>query len=433
MKWLSISCDFFPVISRLCFLTLLSFVGKAWAQSPPTQATSGPGSSDYSHADVTIFDHGQGNDGFWIFEPANPTPDSADVVVFTHGQSMYNPNTHGAWVKHMVRRGNIVIYPKYQDNTTTPTPDYPMHALNGIKAALDSLNQPGHVVPRLDHFAMVGHSYGGIISTNLTILADSFNLPEVKALLVCQGYYGNDVALPSYAPVPYDTKMLMIVGANDVVVGSTFGRLLMDSAQVNPAYINLVTHYPDAGGFPVLTAGHEDALAWDNQFDSGETNIVMLGAQVVSKTDAVDFYCFWKLTDALLECAFYNQNCDVAFGDTPAQRFMGEWSDGSPALELDIETRNTTATEEDLHSFMDFTVGPNPSSGEIKVDLFNQRAGSASLQLFDLMGQEVTSFFETKAFIQGEKWTTTVQLPAGTYWLKLSVDDQFQVKRLQVH
>ncbi|MEZ4892408.1 MAG: hypothetical protein R2778_05270 [Saprospiraceae bacterium] len=53
-------------------------------------------------------------DGYWLFEPADPKPDSAEVVVFLHGYGAYNPMAYGKWIKHLVAKGNIVIYPRYQ-------------------------------------------------------------------------------------------------------------------------------------------------------------------------------------------------------------------------------------------------------------------------------------------------------------------------------
>ena len=49
--------------------------------------------------------------------------------------------------------------------------------------------------------------------------------------------------------------------------------------------------------------------------------------------DALDGYGIWKLTDALLACAFVGEWYEHAFGNTPEQRLMGAWSDGVPVHE----------------------------------------------------------------------------------------------------
>ena len=50
--------------------------------------------------------------------------------------------------------------------------------------------------------------------------------------------------------------------------------------------------------------------------------------------DALDYYGFWKLFDGLCNAAFYGKEIKYALGNTPEQRFMGRWSDGTPVKEL---------------------------------------------------------------------------------------------------
>ena len=50
---------------------------------------------------------------------AVPTPEVAPVVVFNHGWFAVNPGVYGAWIEHMVRKGRIVIAPRYQRDWST--------------------------------------------------------------------------------------------------------------------------------------------------------------------------------------------------------------------------------------------------------------------------------------------------------------------------
>ena len=54
-----------------------------------------------------------------------------------------NPGVYGAWIEHLVRSGQIVIYPRYMD-VDTPVPDYLPNAVAGIVDALGVLE----IVPR---------------------------------------------------------------------------------------------------------------------------------------------------------------------------------------------------------------------------------------------------------------------------------------------
>ena len=50
----------------------------------------------------------------------------------------------------------------------------------------------------------------------------------------------------------------------------------------------------------------------------------------VTTPDALDFYGYWKLFDALSDAAFYGRNREFALGNTPDYCYMGTWSDGRP-------------------------------------------------------------------------------------------------------
>jgi hypothetical protein len=95
-----------------------------------------------------------------------------------------------------------------------------------------------------------------------------------------------------------------------------------------------VHHYADGHGNPDLAASHNEPCGFDNQFDNGETNLFI--PFVTGAVDALDFYCYWKLQDALMDCALRSENCEYAFGDTPEQHGMGNWSDGTPVRPLEI-------------------------------------------------------------------------------------------------
>src|SRR4051812_23467778 len=82
---------------------------------------------------------------------------------------------------------------------------------------------------------------------------------------------------------------------------------------------DLVEVRSDGHGEPLLFASHP-----------------MPATGVFGTLDALDWYGTWKLLDGLMGCAFEGAWCAYALGNTPEQRFMGEWSDGVPVLELRV-------------------------------------------------------------------------------------------------
>ena len=302
----------------------------------PETACNRSGGSNYLHSAVSLIDESDAKDGYTIFLPDSPKPESADVVVFMHGLAQTNPMMYGGWIRHLVQKGNIVIYPKYQ-TLFTLSGEFNDNAAKGIRDALVRLEASGPVEPRLDHFAIVGHSYGGTMAANLTILRDQYELPSPSALMVTQGYDGADMRLESYAGIPDDTKMLIVVGNEDIIVENSFGERLMDAARVDPSFKNFITQRSDRHNFFVpLLATHDAPLSVDREFDDGDLTPLIALSLPLARTDGTDYFAFWKLSEALLDCAFRNENFEYAFGNTSEQRYMGEWSDGQPVTPLEI-------------------------------------------------------------------------------------------------
>lgn len=68
-------------------------------------------------------------------------------------------------------------------------------------------------------------------------------------------------------------------------------------------------------------------------FDNSEITPLSAIAFPLTRTNAVAYFCCWKLSDALLNRTLRNTEWHVAFGDTRKQRFMGAWGDGRPVRE----------------------------------------------------------------------------------------------------
>src|SRR5579859_6313049 len=100
--------------------------------TPPLQPAIGPGGADYKHKQVVAHMYGTGATRYWIFEPADPVPGDAPLIVFNHGWGAMEPKVYGAWIDHIVKRGNIVVYPVYQDSLRTPLANFTLNAAAGI-------------------------------------------------------------------------------------------------------------------------------------------------------------------------------------------------------------------------------------------------------------------------------------------------------------
>jgi acetyl esterase/lipase len=348
----------------------------------PAQPTSGPGGADYKYQQVIAKMYGTGATRYWIFEPADPKPELAPLVIFNHGWSAMEPKAYGAWIDHIVKRGNIVVYPVYQDSLRTPMRDFTSNAATGIHAAIEKLqSDPGRVKPDLGHVAFVGHSMGGVISANLAAQWRQLNVPRPQAVMVVQP--GNTwskpetmaITLADLSSINKDTLLLAVSGDRDRLTKDIDAqRIFNESTQVLPQNKNYIVLVSDDHGQAPLIANHFAPCAPDSKYtdssntnstndpstddtmrnrlrermqqrarESGgeSTNVLIAAARAI---DALDFYGTWKLFDGLTDAAFYSTHREYALGNTPQQRFMGKWGDGTPVKELQVTVASVTET-----------------------------------------------------------------------------------------
>ena len=207
------------MVSSLAAILLGVFL--AQPPSPPEQPLGGPGGRAYAHEGVTASKLGSGAEEVYLFEPAEPTPQRAPVVVFGHGWGGMSPNYYGAWIAHIVRRGSIVIFPRYQADLRTPVRDFTPNAMAAVRRALEELRAPGHVTPDERGLAFVGHSMGGLIVANLASRAAKGELPPPLALMGVEPGKtwpeGTPIAFPleDLSGLPSSVLLVAVVGDDD--------------------------------------------------------------------------------------------------------------------------------------------------------------------------------------------------------------------------
>jgi dienelactone hydrolase len=281
--------------------------------------------------------YGEGSTQYWIFEPDIPKPTSAPVVVFNHGWLATTPTFYQAWINHLVKQGYIVIYPRYQEDFTTPSDYFTPNAFNSTLEALRVLETRDHVRPLRDQWALVGHSAGGLISVNMASNYAQYGLTPPQAVFAVQPGRSrsseNQVGplLANMSNISPNTLLLTLAGDQDTWVGADDAiRIINSTPQIplqNKDYLLMVS---DTHGTPKLVADHFTPLA---------ASFNLLGQDYNFLVDARDYYGTWKLLDGLLDASFKGTNREYALGNTTQQRFMGFWSDGQAVKEL-VVTNN---------------------------------------------------------------------------------------------
>lgn len=291
----------------------------ASAATPPGPPTSGPGSEASLPWGSTVrVDHTftAAARNYTTYEPAGwrgsgPAPTSAPLVVFLHGYLGFDPKHYATWVDHIVRQGNVVVFPAYQAGALTLPRSFTDNALWSLEHALPWLAANAAVKPETGRgMVLVGHSYGGPIVANLAQRAAAEGLPTPKAILFAMPWHQN--IDPSLAAIPSTTKVLCVVGDADTLAGRDGCDTLWDkTAHIPATNRNYVLMRSDAYGTPALEASHRVPSDADP-----------------AGFDALDWHGYWKLGDGLRNCALLATDCAYALGNTWQQTFMGRWSDG---------------------------------------------------------------------------------------------------------
>lgn len=336
----------------LTLILSLSLTAQIKVPTPPSQPETGPGGKQTAHAGVIKNRYGTGGKEYWIYEPDTPKPTTAPVVIFLHGWGGTNPLYYGAWIDHIVKRGNIVVFPRYQSSILTARSEFTPNTIASLKDAFKRLqNESGHVHPDLTKIATLGHSLGGVLAANVAALASESGLPRVRAVMSVEPGMtrspGN-IPMADLKKIESDTLLLAVAGDRDTLVEDYDAkRVYYESSRVSADNKDFIRMLTDERGQPELIASHRAPTAPDKEYDNGEGDLsarlsragsVTIDSQPqsprVPAINALDYFGTWKLFDALCDAAFFKRNREFALGNTPQQRFMGKWSDGVPVKEL---------------------------------------------------------------------------------------------------
>lgn len=195
--------------------------------------------------------------------------------MITHGYGVFSGyDSTSALIRHTVRKGNVVIYPRWQTDILVPCPG-PLHiepcmrsAVEGIHGALDYLkSDPSRVQPELDRVSYFGFSFGGILTANMLNRWESLDLPRPRAMFLDDphdgGFAGDgEPALDDeLTGIPSDILVQCHSGANGVMSeqdkqDSSCNALFPKLSRIPTANKSLVMSHTDTHGQPELSSMH---------------------------------------------------------------------------------------------------------------------------------------------------------------------------------
>lgn len=389
-----------------CFLAGLVAGPTSWLTQPafaagsPAQPKTGPGGSDYaiSVQDIGKVSFGEGNGRALAFFPKGHAATPRPVVVFVHAPGAISPSFYGAWLSHLVRRGNVVIYPLYEASVgAVPFDEMTGEALKGVRAALTGLATNPDARPDLQALSIIGHSGGAVIAANLAALSGKDELPSVRLL------FGAMPARPGadkiYGPplhdistMPAKTLALMLIGDRDPIGADRGARQILTAAgHLGRDHRLIARAGSDNHGLPPVVYSHHAAIAPDEAWDlaqmpgggpeAGAAPVAAPG-QPAPKLSAQELraqregqrkrtaalwrvgheerrslmsfegrsvgsanYAIWKLFDLAEETVLANGDAMTLKRDSRLYD-MGLWNDGWPLRRLSVETPKPVTPKE---------------------------------------------------------------------------------------
>ena len=334
------------ILLCLCLFVCVSI--PTIAVEPPEQPLFGPGGSDYAHDGVRVTRHWLGRVRYNLYEPSGPTPESAPVLLFLSGIGRAGPYlgavefnvfaaAYGPMFRHLARKGYVVIFPAY-GVAGTPLNRFDRNAARSARRALDRLSGRFHVSPEPGQFAVAGHSFGGLTALKIANDPGEYGLPQPLAVIgqepalisqirdACAGDSGHALCAidtpESLDGIPPGTVHVTIVGGQARMAEMANTLEQWDLPQIPAANKSLLFINDDERGAPGLRATHLSNGAHPSlQFPGFEL-------------DAIDWYGYWKPTEAALDYAFRGASWGYVMGDGADARFMGVWSDGTPVAPM---------------------------------------------------------------------------------------------------
>ena len=157
--------------------------------------------------------YGKGADAYWVWRRAGTRRRSWSSM---HGldQSELNPWNHLAWIEHLVRQGNDVIYPRYETSPAAGSPAL-LHSLIGTTRR--SCGSAG----RRCRWSIVGYSRGGRLAVELAAVdvADRRDPAAVMSVFPSSSTRGLEEVV-NFKRLPHSTRLLLVTADRDSPAGA---------------------------------------------------------------------------------------------------------------------------------------------------------------------------------------------------------------------
>ena len=286
--------------------------------------------------------------------PEDPGIDGVPLAILFHAFNNPDRGSYTDWIDRLVGKGMVVAYIQYptdirpegadnwDDTEVSGTSDWPHHVprLYSIYSAVNLLNEKisddtrgpeidavlGNLSIMPEHLYIGGHSLGGAYALNTLQMVQEFNWGSETLVVnteMASSRPMQELWQPDFSDLPEATIVHLAVGEDDMTVGqcdSVYHQQLFNLIEKNNSLLIFIQS--DKYGFPRLIASH--------YIPANEAHDTMADWAFYRRVDA---QADWVVARSRGD---YNTENFAYFHliDGPLLRDMGEWSDGTPVLQL---------------------------------------------------------------------------------------------------
>jgi len=282
--------------------------GKNLEVTPPPQPSLGPGSKDYLTNEVEIISL---EDSFLLFPKGIDLSEAPIILVLEDPIFLKKIKTKSDFsdnfgLIHLVKKGNIVIFPLYQKSFLEFFNSYLLVEKTNFLVQ-NSLSEIRLRTPKnnFSKFALIGIGSGAPLATQLL----DKNIPQPSVLILISpsetfpllpaSFFG--VPFSKIHQLPYNGFLLAIFPENDHFFSE--GKVVKVLREAFNKYKFAFKIPSDNYGIPALISNR--------------------GA-IFRQYSALNYYGTLKITDIVFDCAFKNLNCQLLLDKEILK--MGEWS-----------------------------------------------------------------------------------------------------------
>jgi hypothetical protein len=297
----------------------------------PVQPTEGPGGKSYQHGEMTTWESGFRHERYQVFQPATPKPQKAGLVVLLHDWLTEDPQYYAGLIRHLCRRGNIVLFPHFQ-GTGAPDEDYHTNIVWIIKDFLLKSLARKDIEVELTRLSYIGHGAGAVLAAN-------FGLPKARTIILLTPH-ARSLKLLDLTGISRTTRLVIISGDEVAPENDLLAREIFYAAdRVRSDKKIFITVLSDYYGQPPLIADEMAALSPErplyerlvvkrrHEFVKTFRERSVAGTMRTQPIDAFDWLVIFRIFDAIEQLYSGQPGLDI-FKDSPQLRFMGYWSDG---------------------------------------------------------------------------------------------------------